>query len=88
MFAVIAAAMVAAVAAGCAVDEEPSSGGLVPGEPANITVFDPQVEWQVAPGALASKSRNTPYVGRVLRGRVRHTVYAGSPVVVDGVARR
>jgi hypothetical protein len=24
----------------------------------------------------------------VLRGRVRHTVYAGSPVVVDGVARR
>jgi dihydroorotase len=61
---------------------------LVPGEPANITVFDPQVEWQVAPGALASKSRNTPYVGRVLRGRVRHTVYAGSPVVVDGVARR
>jgi dihydroorotase len=61
---------------------------LVPGEPANITVFDPQLEWQVAPGAMASKSRNTPYVGRLLRGRVRHTVYAGAPVVVDGVARR
>jgi dihydroorotase len=61
---------------------------LVPGEPANITVFDPQLEWQVAPGAMASKSRNTPYVGRLLRGKVRHTVYAGAPVVVDGVARR
>ncbi|MGH2476751.1 MAG: dihydroorotase, partial [Candidatus Limnocylindrales bacterium] len=58
------------------------------GEPANLTVFDPDVEWEVQPARLASKSRNTPYVGTALRGRVRHTVFAGDPVVIDGEARR
>ncbi len=58
------------------------------GEPANLTVFDPTVEWRVEPGALASKSRNTPYVGVPLRGRVRHTVLRGSVVVADGEAQR
>ncbi|MEX2626392.1 MAG: dihydroorotase, partial [Ilumatobacteraceae bacterium] len=58
------------------------------GEPANLTVFDPGVEWQVVPTDLASRSRNTPYVGTPLRGRVRHTVFRGAAVVVDGVARR
>ncbi len=33
------------------------------GEPANLTVFDPTHEWEVMPAKLASKSRNTPYVG-------------------------
>lgn len=58
------------------------------GEPANLTVFDPTVEWEVAPAGLASKSRNTPYVGRRLVGRVRHTVFAGVPVVIDGIAQK
>jgi dihydroorotase len=61
---------------------------IVVGEPANIAVFDPDVAWQVTPGALASKARNTPYVGRDLRGRVRHTIFAGTAVVVDGIAQR
>jgi dihydroorotase len=51
-------------------------------------VFDPDIEWEVQPARLASKSRNTPYVAKPLRGRVRHTVYFGDPVVVDGVAQR
>ncbi len=59
-----------------------------PGEPANLTVFDAAATWTVDPGRLASKSRNTPYVGREVRGKVRHTVYRGTPVVVDGVAQR
>jgi dihydroorotase len=58
------------------------------GEPANLTVLDPDVEWEVVPALLASKSRNTPYVGVPLRGRVVHTVLAGVPVVVDGRATR
>jgi dihydroorotase len=61
---------------------------IAPGEPANLTVFDPDIEWEVQPARLASKSRNTPYVAKPLRGRVRHTVYFGDPVVVDGVAQR
>ena len=56
--------------------------------PANITVFDPAAEWTVRSEQLASKSRNTPYAGRTLRGKVRHTVLEGAAVVVAGVAQR
>jgi dihydroorotase len=58
------------------------------GEPANLCVFDPSAEWTVVPANLASKSRNTPYAGRTLRGKVRHTVFAGDVVVESGVALR
>ena len=58
------------------------------GEPANLAVFDPRAEWTVEPAQLASKSRNTPYAGRTLRGKVRHTVFNGTAVVVDGTATR
>jgi dihydroorotase len=58
------------------------------GEPANLTVFNPNAEWSVVPALLASKSRNTPYVGRTLRGKVRHTVFNGAVVVEHGVAMR
>ena len=40
------------------------------------------------PARLASKSRNTPYVGTPLRGRVRHTIFDGQLVVRDGTALR
>ena len=40
------------------------------------------------PARLASKSRNTPYAGRTLRGKVRHTIFNGHPVVRHGVATR
>ena len=58
------------------------------GEPANLAVWDPAAEWTVVPTELASKSRNTPYAGRTVRGRVRHTVLAGQAVVVNGSATR
>jgi dihydroorotase len=58
------------------------------GEPANLTVFDPAEEWEVVPGQLASKSRNTPFVGVPLAGRVKHTIFNGEVVVLDGVAQK
>ncbi len=58
------------------------------GEPANLTVFDPAQEWTVVPARLASRSRNTPYAGSTLRGKVRHTVFRGTAVVVDGSPTR
>jgi dihydroorotase len=61
---------------------------IAAGEPANITVFDPEERWTVVPAKLASKSRNTPYAGRELRGKVRHTLLAGAPTVIDGAAIR
>jgi dihydroorotase len=63
-------------------------GPVAEGRPANLCVIDPAEVWMVEPDRLASRSRNTPYVGRKLRGRVRHTILAGEPVVVDGEAQR
>ena len=57
------------------------------GEPANLAVWDPVAEWTVVPSRLASKSRNTPYAGRTVRGKVRHTVFEGRAVVIDGTAQ-
>lgn len=57
---------------------------LVPGAIANITIVDPDATYTVDPMKLASKSRNSPYAGRALPGRVVHTIYAGTPTVLDG----
>jgi dihydroorotase len=63
-------------------------GPIQVGRPANICVIDPAAKWVVDPYALASRSRNTPFAGRALVGRVRHTVLRGEPVVVEGEAQR
>lgn len=58
------------------------------GEPAHLVVFSPTEQWTVDPTKLASRSNNTPYAGRVVRGRVRHTLLCGVPMVRDGEAQR
>ena len=58
------------------------------GTPGNITVFDPDLNWTVTSAGLASKSRNTPFAGRSVRGKVRHTFLRGVPTVIDGEAQR
>ena len=63
-------------------------GPVAEGAPANLCVIDPSVSWVVEPEKLASRSRNTPYAERKLRGRVRHTILGGEPVVIDGEAQR
>jgi dihydroorotase len=63
-------------------------GPIEQGRPANLCVIDPNATWTVDPAALASRSRNTPYAGRTLTGRVRHTFLWGEPVVLDGEAQR
>ncbi len=42
---------------------------------ANLAVFDPKKQW--VPGSFVSRSSNSPFVGRPLRGKVRFTVYQG-----------
>ena len=75
--------------AGMAAEHGGDQGGPIqPGAAANLCVFDPAREWEVDPARLASRSRNTPWAGRTLRGRVRHTIYRGEPVVIDGAAQR
>jgi len=52
-------------------------GTLRVGAPADVTVIDPDAAWSVDPASGRSKSRNTPFAGRALRGRAVH-------VFVDG----
>jgi len=63
-------------------------GPVAPGAPANLCVIDPAATWVVDPATLASRSTNTPWRGRTLTARVRHTLFRGEPVVVDGRATR
>jgi dihydroorotase len=63
-------------------------GPIAEGRPANLCVIDPNVAWTVDPSQLASRSRNTPYAGRAMTGRVRHTFFRGEAVVLDGEAQR
>ncbi len=63
-------------------------GAVAAGQPANLVVFDPEASYEVERARICSLSRNTPFAGRKLRGRVRHTIYEGEPVVIDGEARR
>jgi dihydroorotase len=42
---------------------------IVEGERANITLFDPSLEWTVHPESFISKSKNSPFGGHILRGK-------------------
>jgi len=63
-------------------------GPMEVGRPANLCVIDPHATWTVSGLEGASRSRNTPYEGWELTGRVRHTLSGGEPVVIDGEAQR
>jgi len=58
-------------------------GHLGPGAPANVVLVDPKAKWTVNAAEFQSKSRNTPFQGRALVGRVAQTIVAGR-VVFDG----
>ncbi|MGI8334004.1 dihydroorotase [Actinomadura scrupuli] len=57
---------------------------LEPGSPANITLYDPAARTTVDPAGFASKSRNTPFAGLELPGRVVATFLRGRPTVLEG----
>ena len=63
---------------------EGHGGPLEPGAAANVVVFDPAREWTVDPHAFLSKSRNSPFAGRSVRGRVEHNFFNGRRTVADG----
>ena len=56
------------------------AGHLSPGSAADICVFDPERYWKVAPAALKSQGKNTPFLGLELKGRVRQTLVEGQIV--------
>lgn len=54
------------------------------GEPANVVLYDPKATRTVDPADSASLSRNTPYRGMELPGRVVATFLRGKATVLDG----
>ena len=52
-------------------------GTLQVGRPADVTMIDPALKWTIDPRQFASKSQNTPFAGREVRGRVRWTIVDG-----------
>ena len=56
------------------------SGELAVGRKADLVLFDPDRPWRISEADLVSKSRNTPFDGRPVQGRVLRTVVAGDTV--------
>ena len=49
-------------------------GRLYKGGPADMTIIDPEMEWTVDPAEWLSRSRNSPFIGRRLKGRAVRTI--------------
>ncbi len=56
------------------------AGSLHVGAGADIAIFDPEASWTVNTLEFASKSRNSPFLGQTLQGRVMHTLHKGKLV--------
>lgn len=59
------------------------AGTLQVGASADVVLFDPEKRWTVDENALHGKSRNTPFKGMTLKGKVAMTIFHGR-VVYDG----
>ena len=56
------------------------AGRIAVGAPADLTLFDPVARWPVTRESLRSQSKNTPFIGYELPGRVHHTLVGGEMV--------
>jgi dihydroorotase len=61
------------------------AGRLKAGAAADILVFDPDRPWRVTPEKFRSKSKNSPFDGRPVQGKVLRTVIDGRPVFIADV---
>ena len=52
-------------------------GTLSAGTDADITIIDPSKEWRVAKERFLSKSRNSPFIDKILKGIVEYTICSG-----------
>ncbi|MRR53844.1 MAG: dihydroorotase [Deltaproteobacteria bacterium] len=57
-----------------------SRGTLEPGAVADLTIIDPEREWTVDAARLASKSKNSPYLGTTMKGQAAYTIVGGKIV--------
>lgn len=57
-----------------------NKGEISEGKDADITIIDPDKEWTFTAKDIASKSKNTPFIGRKLKGTVEYTIFSGKVV--------
>lgn len=61
-------------------------GTLCPDSAADLILFDPEEKWIVDPNRFRSKSRNSPFKGMTLTGKVKLTLLGGRAVFSGGLA--
>lgn len=54
-----------------------SKGQIKEGYDADITIFDPNMEYVYEKESIVSKSKNTPFIGKKLKGKVMYTIVGG-----------
>ena len=55
-------------------------GSIEVGKVADITIFDPNEEYTYTKEMIVSKSKNSPFIGKKLKGRVQYTIVGGRVV--------
>ena len=60
------------------IDDE--TGSIETGKRADITIFDPNEEYLYTKDMIVSKSKNSPFIGKNLKGRVKYTIVNGKIV--------
>ena len=52
-------------------------GEIKEGMTADLTIFDPNIEYIYEKESIVSKSKNTPFIGKKLKGMVQYTIVGG-----------
>ena len=54
-----------------------NKGSIEEGKDADVVIIDPEIEWEVKAEEFVSKSRNSPFIGKKLKGCVEVTICGG-----------
>ena len=58
-------------------------GSIEEGKIADITIFDPNEKYIYTKDMIVSKSKNSPFIGKELKGKVKYTIVSGKVVWKD-----